>query len=789
MKRYLQLALFLFFALFLTVETQAQCDAPVNLNDVVGGGGGGVNTVDLSWDAVTGADFYSVRYRVQGSMDPWSVKNVSTNMTTVSGLASSTTFEWKVLAVCEPDWSEVSEFSALDSFTTGVGASCTEVTDLAASNISDSSADLTWTPGTGAIQYYIQYRDIATQSWAEADFIFTFLPTGKTITGLTAGTDYEVRVRTICAPDWSSISEYSEIISFTTDGCIIPTNLVSTPDQFSADLSWDAVPGAVEYELRWRALGSMVWTNGKTVTGTTTSINNLTPSTDYEWIIRTVCSSAPFEASDYSAIQSFQTLAGTTCDTPVNLNSTPAAVSADLTWDAVASALEYEVKWRVSGGMIWTNTAFVSTNSATINNLDPLTNYEWIIRSVCTMDRLTNSDFSAIQNFMTIAGATCDVPTTLTATPAANSALLSWDAMPLALNYDVRWRVQGSPTYTNQQVTSNTNITINSLAASTTYEWIVKTLCSADESFDSDFSTVQTFTTLAGITCVVPGNLTANPDVNSADLSWDAVVGALNYEIKYRETGTTEYLKRVETSNTFATIINLQGGTGYDWIIRTLCSGDGSNDSPYSSVQNFTTDPGTTCDIPSNLGATPSSNSVTVTWDAVPAALEYELKWRPQGSPNWTNGKIIPATTSTNFNNLTASTTYEWIIRSFCSVDRVLKSDFSAVQMFTTTAGGGRVLNDIEAALNEERETPEATISDFSIYPNPSRGVLNIEFASDDFGSKDVLLYNSVGKIITKFEAEPNRVNTFQLNGVPSGVYLVKLMVNSKPIIKRVIVQ
>jgi len=788
MKRYLQVGLILFFALYLPKSALAQCDPAVNLSAVNGGGGAGINSVDLSWDPVTGADFYSVRYRIAGSMDTWSVKNLSGTSITISGLPSLTDYEWMILTICEPDWSEVSEFSALDFFTTGAGVECTAVTNLTAGNITDSSVDLSWTAGTGAIQYYIQYRIPSIQSWAEADYIFTLQPTGKTITGLVLGQDYEVRVRTICALDWSSISEYSSIISFSTDGCAIPVNLAATPSVFTADLSWDAIGGIVEYEVKWRESGSGVWNNTATPTVNSLTINGLTPSTDYEWIIRTVCQEVPLDLSDFSAIQMFTTQVGATCDTPTTLASTPAATMVDLTWDAMPSALEYELKYRISGGSVWTNSAFTGTNSATLINLNPTTNYEWIIRSVCTVDRLTNSAFSAVQNFTTLAGATCDFPTSLSSTPSSNTTILNWDAMPLALNYDIRWREQGSPSFTNSQITSSNTLVISSLNPLTTYEWIIKTLCSPDMTFDSPFSGIQSFTTTAGVVCVVPSNLASNPDVNTADLSWDALIGALSYEIKYRESGTLPYLNRVETSNTNATLVNLNPNQQYDWIIRTLCSVDGTNNSAYSAIQNFTTDPGATCETPSNLAATPTSNSATVSWDAVAAALEYEIKWREFGSVSWTKSTIIPAATSTVLNNLTASTTHEWIIRGYCSVDRVFKSNFSSIQTFTTSAGGMRILNE-NPEVAEELSIPEWTEERLDIYPNPTKGDLNIRFSSNNLNEKEIYIYNSVGKILSKLVLKPNQLNSFDLSGLASGVYMVKVMINKKPVVKRVILQ
>lgn len=65
---------------------------------------------------------------------------------------------------------------------------------------------------------------------------------------------------------------------------------------------------------------------------------------------------------------------------------------------------------------------------------------------------------------------------------------------------------------------------------------------------------------------------------------------------------------------------------------------------------------------------------------------------------------------------------------------------------------------------------------DFTIYPNPTTGIINI--TSNQTGNIDVTVYNNLGKpLFTRFN-----VNTIDLSGYLPGMYLIKLKTNEKEI-------
>ena len=92
--------------------------------------------------------------------------------------------------------------------------SCFGVTSLSASNVTASSADLSWSSyNSGAIGYQIRYN---TQGSVNYSFV-SGTGTSKTLNGLLSGTIYNAKVREICSV--GDTSAWSDIIDFGTEIC------------------------------------------------------------------------------------------------------------------------------------------------------------------------------------------------------------------------------------------------------------------------------------------------------------------------------------------------------------------------------------------------------------------------------------------------------------------------------------------------------------------------------------------------------------------------------------------
>jgi hypothetical protein len=194
------------------------------------------------------------------------------------------------------------------NFTITSGSSCASPAGLTAAAITTTSATIGWTAVSGAVSYDVDYKSTSSATWINVATGTTAVSAG--LTGLTAGTTYDYRVRTNCA---SGSSTYSAAQFTTTSSgtCNAPAGLTSAGvTATGATVSWTAVSGALSYDVDYKLNSSATWTNA--VTGTTSisvNLSGLTSATLYDWRVRTTCSSGN---SAYSSAQ-FTTLTASGC--------------------------------------------------------------------------------------------------------------------------------------------------------------------------------------------------------------------------------------------------------------------------------------------------------------------------------------------------------------------------------------------------------------------------------------------------------------------------------------------
>ena len=351
----------------------------------------------VSWNPVTGAFGYNVRFRTVGTTT-WTTVGTSGNARVLFNLLPSTTYEWQVQTLCgsSTNAGSASVYSASVTFTTFASTACPVPAGLQSDSITVTSARVFWNTVSGAQAYGVRYRPVNTSNW-----ITISSPTNvRFLTALLPSTNYEWQVQSICSPNTvSGASTWSGSAFFTTlvqTGCAVPGNLVSTNITVSsATLSWSNT-GATDYRIRYRAANSTTWTTVSSAS-TTRLLTGLLSNTNYEWQVRSRCvtSSATSSLSNWSVSAFFTTLAPTPCITPGGLMvDSLTNNSVRLVWNAVAGVSGYQVSYRPAGASAW---IFVSspTNSRIIPGLFPGTAYEARVRSVCAAASTNTANFSA----------------------------------------------------------------------------------------------------------------------------------------------------------------------------------------------------------------------------------------------------------------------------------------------------------------------------------------------------------------------------------------------------------
>jgi hypothetical protein len=179
-------------------------------------------------------------------------------------------------------------------------ASCNAPTSLAASSITTTGATVSWAAVSGATNYGVEYKTTAATTW---NVLANTTASSVALTGLTANTAYDWRVKTNCASGTSAYNTASFTTLNTTATCNAPTSLTAAPTSANAvSFSWPAVSGAASYGVEYKLSTATTWTALSAVTGTSTSVSGLAAGR-YNCRVKTNCSG---NASAYTTGNDFQ---------------------------------------------------------------------------------------------------------------------------------------------------------------------------------------------------------------------------------------------------------------------------------------------------------------------------------------------------------------------------------------------------------------------------------------------------------------------------------------------------
>ncbi|MBO5848919.1 MAG: T9SS type A sorting domain-containing protein [Bacteroidales bacterium] len=377
MKKALQLLCTLLLAIALHVEVLA-CDAPTNLRfqieqDVPGYGY--KYKVTLSWDAVDGADFYSLYFYSDNYPNGMWLGDTD-GLYYVAGANTESVFQFAVLSHCSDGSS--SEQSEKCTVTIQDGASpC-----LTPSNLNGIVEEDV--PG-------FEYKYKVTLTWdavdnAEAYQIFlnndelTTVTTNSYEVGFQSPMTLQFAVATVCADGESPLSPY---ITVKIDPCMPPTNLKATVEEdvpgfgfkYKVTLTWDAFENASSYTIYENG----VWKAYSTTSSAEFGYN--TPATVY-YNVTSSCEDGESDMTDPLHV----VIGGNEgpCLPPTNLGATIEKNNPDYTyiykvtmiWDAVEGAQAYYVY--INGqefGMTTTNYYIAGS--------DVETSFQYEVYSVC----------------------------------------------------------------------------------------------------------------------------------------------------------------------------------------------------------------------------------------------------------------------------------------------------------------------------------------------------------------------------------------------------------------------
>ena len=432
---------------------------------------------------------------------------------------------------------------------------------------------------------------------------------------------------------------------------------VSPVYDVSAVLNWDISVGAVNYKVEYKLSTSSTWPGATTVTTDSFNITGLTPSTIYDWRVKSSCNGG--------YVYGQFTTTPPICREPGALSANPNNTSATLYWNAALYAVSYDVEYKLATDNVWTTGGNTTGTVFTLNGLAITTTYDWRIKTNCSFG---GSGYG--QSQFTTTTQPCDAPTGLNTTyNPGNVTTMSWRPVAGAVSYTIELKWANDP-WSNiviSEVITDTSFSLTGLMSGLTLDWRVKTNC------DSNYS-VYAVSQLS-TSCPAPLSISiTNITGNGATVNWTN--GPFNspfgYTVQWKISTTTGWYSSVLAGNT-KLLTGLAAGRIYDVRVRLNCY---SFNSSYIQTQ-FTTP----CSvIPSGLiHSNVTTTSATMKWTAI-SGVTYNLQYKTAAAANWTTVNGL-TTASYNATGLVANTAYQYKVMAVCAVG---STAYSAVSTFNT---------------------------------------------------------------------------------------------------------
>ena len=591
----------------------------------------------------------------------------------------------------------------------------------------------------------------------------------------------------------SGSQNYSLILTGITEEAVVceattPANVsVSGVGSTSAIVSYDAVTGAT-YELRYRETGTSSWTV-QSASATSATLTGLTSETSYEVQVRSVCNDG--STSNYSSTKTFTTseVQLNYCGSQGNnvndeyisrvqlgsIDNSSGAGNGYSDFTNLSTSLSKNVSSAISITPTWTGTQYNEAYSV------------WI-------DYNQDGDFNDAGEQVFTRSATQN-------SPVSGSFIVPSSALEGATRMRVSMKYNGIPT--------------------------------ACESFS--YGEVEDYTvTISGSTAdteapSAPTNLSANNITETTvDLSWNASsdnVGVTGYDVYQGSsllgsaTGTTAQITGLTANTTYNFYVEAKDAEGNisaasNTVSVTTsgapavnyCPSQGNNSSyewidlvALNGMSNATGDDGGYADYTNQVASLPyGSNTINIS--AGFSGSSYTEYWKIWIDYNkngiFESSELVVSGSSSSSATLSgtftvptsalAGTTRMRVSMKYNAAQTACES-FSYGEVEDYTVNIGQSVNAIATTTQEGQELGNETIASFEakLYPNPVSGnILNVSM--NDARETTYQVFDMMGKKVLKGNLSSG---TIQVNGLSSGVYLLKLNDGQKEVAKKFIKQ
>jgi len=567
---------------------------------------------------------------------------------------------------------------------------------------------------------------------------------------------------------WSSVFTFSTLLNAPT--LVAPVNN-SLGLSLNPTFVWNKVANADYYHLQL-AIDDKFATlimDSDSLADTTLVSQTLQLNQKYYWRVKAF---NQFGESAWSDTWNFQTTFGAPVLIAPHNDSLDVPLNGKLVWGKVESATFYNVM--LSDTSDFSNAKTFKVTGATSfdlqSNIIYDKDYYWKVQAA---NPNQTSNYSDPWHFASIIGPLNLLQPANDSKNISQSPDFSWTPNNKYNSYEFVISKQNTfqPILVDTVITSP-NLTLNDLEGYTKYYWKVRV---KNTTRQGEYSQIWNFTTgIAPVGLRYPTN-NSKDNKTTIQFLWFPTNGAKYYflqvarDIKFNDL----IISKDSIETTYYEVKNLLPKTTYFWRVRAS-NIDGT--SSWSQVWIFQTgSPVPILRYPENQ-AYQVPLEVTFLWDSLDNATSYFL----QVSTDETFNQLIQSidnipTNSQNVTGLQLNTIYYWRVRAkFGDID----GDWSDMWSFQTITSGV-----FEYSGNDEV---------LSIYPNPVNSILYLNINLTIPGNCEVYIhdeYSRLIKILYKGSSELlNGIQSFNLNGLASGVYFLELKTENKIFVRKFII-
>lgn len=378
------------------------------------------------------------------------------------------------------------------------------------------------------------------------------------------------------------------------------------------------------------------------------------------------------------------------------------------------------------------------------------------------------------------------------------SVTLTWNG--LATDYLLDFREVGDPNWLRIN-TSTESYDISNIEGCTAYEFRVFADCGIDSSEAS-----QVFTFYTDGCCVNPTLSVLSESDATLEIDWSFVLAADSFDIRYANEGTTDWntitnataplsLTDLDTCQTYqievTTYCELEQALFGNAIIPSTTGCGACLDSTYCISSGSTTYEFLDSVFIGSISNGSGENDGYAVFDEQQTVFgpgNYSVKLVPGYSGfNYTENYLVyidfnqdgvfSPSTELVLNTSSNATINEIITIPSTFTEGLTKMRIAMIGGSTLASpcppsGFYGEIEDYCVILDQTASINENSFGQFSIFPNPSSGLLTIQTSSN--GIETALIYNSNGQIIKQLEISSNQTYT-DISNLTNGIYFIQL--------------